>query len=87
MAEAGLSDYEISFWYGFFVPAGTPPAAAQRLFDETAKALRLPQVQSALAKEGTETSASTSPAEFSAFLAQDAQLWARLVKESGAKAD
>src|SRR3954467_12467632 len=27
MAEAGLPDYEISFWYGFFVPAGTPAAA------------------------------------------------------------
>jgi tripartite-type tricarboxylate transporter receptor subunit TctC len=87
MVEAGLPGYEISFWYGFFVPAGTPAAIAQRLFDETAKALKLPQVGSALAKEGTETSGSASPTEFSAFLAEDAKIWARLVKESGAKAD
>ena len=87
MAEAGLPDYEISFWYGLFVPAATPAAAIRRLYDETAQALKLPQVQSSLAKEGTETSGSASPAEFSAFLAQDAQLWARLVKESGVKAD
>ena len=44
MAEAGLPDYEISFWYGFFVPAGTPAAVMQRLFDETAQALKLPEV-------------------------------------------
>src|SRR5688500_13410816 len=37
MVEAGLPGYEISFWYGFFVPAGTPAAIVQRLFDETAK--------------------------------------------------
>ena len=66
---------------------GTPPAVVQRLYDETSRALRLPQVQAALAKEGTETSGSASPAQFGAFLVEDAKLWARLVKESGAKAD
>jgi len=87
MAEAGLPDYEISFWYGFFVPAGTPQAVIQRLFDETAKALKLPEVSRTLAKEGTETSGSASPADFGAFLRQDASLWTRLVKDSGAKTD
>ena len=87
MAEAGLPDYEISFWYGFFVPAGTPAAAMQRLFDATAQALKLPEVARALAKEGTETSSSASPADFAAFLAEDAKLWSRLVKDSGVKAD
>ena len=48
---------------------------------------RLPEVERALAKEGTETSGSASPADFAAFLAEDAKLWARLVKDSGAKAD
>ncbi|HEX7248817.1 MAG TPA: tripartite tricarboxylate transporter substrate binding protein, partial [Burkholderiales bacterium] len=35
MAEAGLPDYEISFWYGFFVPAGTPREVVQKLYQET----------------------------------------------------
>jgi tripartite-type tricarboxylate transporter receptor subunit TctC len=87
MAEAGLPGYEISFWYGFFVPAGTPAGVMRRLFDETAQALKLPQVERALAKEGTEVSGSASPADFAAFLAEDAKLWSRLVKDSGVKAD
>ena len=87
MAEAGLPDYEISFWYGFFVPAGTPPAVVKRLFDETKAALALPEVSRALAKEGTEAVASKSPEDFGAFIAEDAKLWARLVKDSGAKTD
>jgi tripartite-type tricarboxylate transporter receptor subunit TctC len=87
MAEAGLPDYEISFWYGFFVPAGTPPEVLKRLFDATSQALATPEVAKALAREGTETSGSRSPEDFAAFLAADARLWARLVKDSGAKLD
>jgi len=87
MAEAGLPDYEISFWYGFFVPAGTPPEALRKLFAATEQVLKLPETAKGLAREGTETSGSASPEDFAAFLAQDAKLWARLVKDSGAKAD
>jgi tripartite-type tricarboxylate transporter receptor subunit TctC len=87
MAAAGLPDYEISFWYGFFFPSGTPAEAVRRLFAATEQALTLPEIAKTLAREGTETSSSTSPEDFGAFLAEDAKLWARLVKESGAKAD
>ncbi|HEX9395562.1 MAG TPA: tripartite tricarboxylate transporter substrate binding protein [Burkholderiales bacterium] len=87
MAEAGLPEYEISFWYGFFVPAGTPAAVVKRLFDDTLLALAVPAVSRALAKEGTEAVGSKSPEEFAAFIAEDAKLWARLVRDSGVKAD
>ena len=87
MAEAGLADYEIGFWYGFFVPAGTPAQVVKKLFDATSQVLKLPETAKVLAREGTETASSASPAEFAAFLAEDAKLWARLVKESGAKAE
>ena len=87
MAEAGLPDYEISFWYGFFVPTGTPREVVQKLYQETSKALALPEVGKSLAREGTETSGSKSPEDFAAFIAEDAKLWARLVRDSGAKAD
>ena len=87
MEEAGLPDYEISFWYGFFVPTGTAREIVQKLYQETSKVLALPEVGKALAREGTEASGSRSPEEFAAFIAEDAKLWARLVKDSGAKAD
>jgi len=87
MAEAGLPDYEISFWYGFFVPAATPAEVTRRLYAATTEALRAPSVGQALARDGTEVSGSASPADFAAFLKREAPLWARLVKESGAKAE
>ena len=87
MAEAGLSGYEISFWYGFFVPTGTPAEVVRKLFDATIQALAAPEVGRSLAREGTETSRSRSPEDFTAFLGEDAKLWRRLVKDSGAKVD
>ena len=87
MEEAGLPDYEISFWYGFFVPAGTSREIVQKLYQETAKVLALPEIGKSLAREGTEVSGSRSPEEFAAFIAEDAKLWTRLVKEAGVKAD
>jgi len=87
MAEAGLPDYEISFWYGFFVPAGTPPEVVRRLFAATSQALKLPEIARMLARDGTETVGSASPEDYAAFLATDAKLWQRIVKEGNVKAD
>jgi tripartite-type tricarboxylate transporter receptor subunit TctC len=87
MAEAGLPEYEISFWYGFFFPAGTPREMVKKMFDATTAALASPAIGKALEKEGTEASGSGSPEDFAVFIAEDAKLWTRLVKDSGAKAD
>ena len=87
MAEAGLPDYAISFWYGIFVPAGTPPEIVKKLFEATVAAARRPEFKEALAREGTEVSISRSSEDFAAFLAEDAKFWVKLAKESGAKAE
>jgi len=87
MGEAGLPNYEISFWYGFFFPAGTPREIVKRMFDAAAAAIASPAVGKALEREGTEASGSRLPEDFASFVAEDGKLWARLVKDSGAKAD
>ena len=87
MADAGLPEYEISFWYGFFFPAGTPREIVKRMFDAIGAVIAQPAIGKALEKEGTETAGSKSPEDFAEFIAGDAKLWTRLVKDSGVKAD
>ena len=87
MVEAGLPDYEMSFWYGIFVPVGTPPAIIKRIHEAAIAAVQLPEVAKAFAREGTETAMSKSPEEFAAFLVEDAKFWVRLVKESRLTSD
>ena len=85
MKEAGLPSYRMDFWYGFFVPAGTPPEIVRKLYDASAAAVRRPEVKTALEREATEVSLSASPAEFAAFLKEDGKFWAKLARDSGAK--
>ena len=68
MTEAGLPEYTIGFWYGFFVPAGTPPAIVKKIFEATTVAMQQPSVKAALAREGTEVVLSQSSEQFAAFL-------------------
>jgi tripartite-type tricarboxylate transporter receptor subunit TctC len=87
MREAGLPDYAIEFWYGLFVPAGTPPAIVQKLYEATQEALKQPNVKASLAREGTDVSLSTSPAQFAKFLSEDEKFWVKLVKSADVTVD
>ncbi|QKM64950.1 tripartite tricarboxylate transporter substrate binding protein [Polynucleobacter tropicus] len=87
MREAGLPDYAIEFWYGVFVPAGTPPEIIQKLYEATQAAMKQPNVKAALAREGTDVSVSSSPAQFAKFLVEDEKFWVKLVKTAEVSVD
>jgi tripartite-type tricarboxylate transporter receptor subunit TctC len=87
MNEAGLPAFEIDFWYGIFVPGGTPDAIVKVIYDATHKAMAEPKVALALERQGTEVSVSKSQAEFVKFIAQNEKFWLDLVKSAGVKVD
>ena len=87
MREAGLPEYNLEFWYGMFVPAGTPAPIVKKIYDATVTAMQQPSVSAALAREGTEVSVSASPELFSSFLAEDGKFWVNLVKSAKVKVD
>jgi len=85
MREAGLPEYDLEFWYGIFVPAGTPPAIVRKIFDAASKAMQQPSVKAILAREGTDVSLSASPEQFAAYLVDDGRFWVDLVKSANVK--
>ena len=87
MAESGLPGFSLSFWYGLFVPVGTPAEIVKKLFDAAAEVMQRPEIKAALAREGTEVALSRSPQDFAAFLDEDNRFWAKLVKDAGVKAE
>jgi len=87
MREAGLPDYSIEFWYGLFVPVGTPSDVVQKIFDAAQVALKNPNLKAALAREGTDVSTSASPAAFAKFLTEDEKFWVKLVKTTEVTVD
>jgi tripartite-type tricarboxylate transporter receptor subunit TctC len=83
MAEAGLPDATIDFWYGLFLPAGTPPAVRDKVAAAATAAMRDASVKQALMRDGTDVDLSPSTDHFAAFLARDNAFWTRLVKDAG----
>jgi tripartite-type tricarboxylate transporter receptor subunit TctC len=86
MAESGLAGYELTSWQAVFAPAGTPPAIVERLYTEIAKILKSPEMQKRLGDLGLDISG-MPPAELAELVKKDVPRLARIVKESGAKAD
>jgi tripartite-type tricarboxylate transporter receptor subunit TctC len=87
MKEAGLPAFEIDFWYGLFVPGGTPESIVKVIFNATQKAMAEASVSTALERQGTEVSVSPSQQDFIKFLAQNEKFWLDLVKSAGVTVD
>ena len=71
-------------WYGFFVPAGTPPAAIDRLAKAAIAAVRDPAVNKRMADMGLEPTG-LGPAELARIMKADYESWGPVIKASGFK--
>jgi len=81
VAEAGVPGYEMSAWYGIMAPTGTPRPIVDRLRQEIAAAIRLPELRERIAAEGAEPSGNT-PDEFRDFAAAERRKWAEVVRDA-----
>jgi tripartite-type tricarboxylate transporter receptor subunit TctC len=82
--EAGVPDYEMSGWFGILAPAGTPPAIAQRLRDEVAKAVAAPDVVSTLDSQGMVPLA-TQPGDWAKYLQSELAVYTKITKDANIK--
>ncbi|MBV7501585.1 tripartite tricarboxylate transporter substrate binding protein [Achromobacter sp. ACM05] len=81
-----LPGFDVSLWNGVFVPAGTPPAVVDKLAQALKSVTQDPAFRKVLLDQGSAPT-SQSPAQFKAFLDQEIDKWAKLVKLSGATVD
>ncbi len=78
--------FEATTWFAVFAPAGTPREVVARVNAEMQRVFALPDVVDKLKALGLEPWIST-PEELARFQAAEITKWAKVVKESGAKAD
>jgi tripartite-type tricarboxylate transporter receptor subunit TctC len=86
MQEAGFPGFEASAWFGMVAPAGTPAATLDRLYWETEKALKRPDVRRRFAELGAEPGGE-DPAKFGVFMAGERKKWGDIIRRSGARLD
>ena len=78
--------YASDTWYGILAPAGTPKDVIAKLHAAAAKALTSAAVKDRFHKLGAETVGNT-PEEFRKLIETEQKTWAKVVKDSGVKAD
>jgi tripartite-type tricarboxylate transporter receptor subunit TctC len=86
ISEAGLAGFDANNWYGIVVPAATPRAIIDRLNAEATKTLGMPDVKTTLFNQGLDPAPGT-PEQFGAYIRAERIKWAKVIKESGAKAE
>ena len=86
LAELGLRNANTDIWYALWAPAHTPAAIVNRIDADMQKALAMPDVREALAKQGMQVLTS-SPAQLRALMEADVARWAEVVRAAGIKAE
>jgi tripartite-type tricarboxylate transporter receptor subunit TctC len=86
VAEQGLTGFEATSWFAVFAPAGTPREVILRLNAELARIFKLSDVQERMRTLGLDAVLS-SPEELARMQADEIRKWAKVVKDSGAKAE
>lgn len=82
LTEAGVKGVELGNWFGLFAPARTPPAVMQRMAQEVAKALQLPEVKSRYTELGVEPVAQDGAA-FGKTIASETTVLRQLIQARG----
>jgi tripartite-type tricarboxylate transporter receptor subunit TctC len=85
-AESGLRGFEAVTWHGVVVPRATPPALVGRLNGDIVRALNARDLRERLESLGAELAAGT-PQDFADYIAREIPKWAKVVKDSGARAE
>ena len=87
--EQGLTDFETSLWFAFFLPKGTPLPIVQKLHDATVAAMNTSSVQQRLNELGATVVAPErrSPEYLQKFVVSEIEKWAPTIRRANVKAD
>jgi tripartite-type tricarboxylate transporter receptor subunit TctC len=84
--ESKVPGIDVSAWFAFFVPAGTPPAVADLLARQLVAAVQADDVQRKLTDAGFSVTG-TSPMQAQQMVRAEAERWAGIVRKTGFKGD
>ena len=84
-AEAGITGFDVSAWYGLLAPAGTPRPVVVRIHDEVVKILATPEMKERFLTTIGGDPVGGTPEQFAADIKSDIARWAKIVNDSGIK--
>ncbi len=86
VAESGIPGYEVTTWYGVSAPAKTPRPIIDRLHSEIVRALKSPDLMARFKDLGADPVGNT-PEENTAYVQNEINKWAKVLKAAGIKGE
>jgi tripartite-type tricarboxylate transporter receptor subunit TctC len=86
VSESGYPDFETDVWFGVVAPAKTPQATISQLIDWFSAAVSAPEVRSKLTAQALYANLKCGT-EFDTHIRHQSELYARLIRELGIKAE
>ena len=86
VAESGFAGFDAPAWWAIIAPAKTPPDVLKRMNEEINKALKNPDIAKKLSVQGIDIIGG-SPESAAVFIDKQIDIWAKVVKDNGIKAD
>jgi len=84
--ESGLADYEYDSWFGVLAPAGVPKPILNKVSQDIARVLRLPDVAEKMKSQGLVV-ATQSPDQFDAMIKSEADRYGKILRDAGVGAN
>src|SRR5689334_12180244 len=84
--ESGLAGYEYDSWFGVLAPAGVPKPILNKVSQDIARVLRLPDVAEKMKSQGLVV-ATQSPDEFDAMIRSEAEHYGKILRDAGVGAN
>jgi tripartite-type tricarboxylate transporter receptor subunit TctC len=85
--ELGLKGFEVSSWQAILAPAGTPKPIVDRLYRETIKALKMPDVIERLGAQGGNELVGSTPEQFAVLIKAEIAKYGKVIKEAGIRVE
>ena len=86
IAESGVPGFDVFSWFGFFVPAKTPPEIIAKINTDANAALAFPSVKQRFEDVGAVPKGST-PAELATFLKSEIDKWGPVIRNARIKVE
>ncbi len=85
--ELAQADYEVSTWFGIFLPKGTPVPIVDALNTEIKVMMDQPEIQRQITEQMSGIPSYGTPAEFKAFVNAEIEKWRGVIERAGLQLD
>lgn len=82
--ESGLPNFDVTAWFGMWVPAAVAQPVLSKLYDAVSKSLQHPDVRPAIEKHGYKVGGE-APDQFQKFVRSEVEKFGKVIKAAGIK--